>query len=82
MMLGQYRIYPSWFSEQSDVLAGVTKPMHELAYGSAARMGREVRDIKIVRMGENDLGKYIDFDVTYSSSEGGMYGYRPSSSDR
>jgi hypothetical protein len=68
-MIGQYRIYPAWFiGREGHELTGSQTPMNELAQGSAKRMGRSVLRIKIVAMGEDFRGSYVDFNVTYSST--------------
>lgn len=59
-----YRIYPSWFGGD-DMAHG---PIVELAHGSARRMGRMVSDIAVTGHGNDRRGGYIDFSVTYSSS--------------
>lgn len=59
-----YRIYPAWFGHDDMSHA----PIVELAHGSAARMGRRVVHITVTGHGTNHRGSYIDFDVTYSST--------------
>lgn len=75
-MIGRYRIYPAWFRD-----AGAKAPMEELALREAHVLGRVVTSIDIVGQGEDHRGHFINFDVTYSSSEGGMYGYGPRPAD-
>lgn len=69
-MTGHYRIYPSWFTGRAGrELTASQTPMNELAQGSARRMGRCVLGISIVGMGEDFRGSYVDYDVTYSSTQ-------------
>ena len=69
-MIGQYRIYPAWFTgREGHELTGSQTPMNELAQGSAKRMGRSVLGLKIVALGEDFRGSYVDFNVTYSSTD-------------
>jgi hypothetical protein len=69
-MIGHYRIYPAWFTgREGHELTGSQTPMNELAQGSAKRMGRNVLGIRIVGLGQDFRGSYVDFNVTYSSSE-------------
>jgi hypothetical protein len=72
-MIGKYRIYPAWFDNglrgQSDYLVA----MDELALREAARLDRIVRHIEVVASGTDERGAWVNFDVTYSSSEGGIY---------
>lgn len=60
----RYRIYPAWFGGES-----ATKPMMELARGSAVAMGRKVENFEIIANGESRRGRYIDFRVSYSSTD-------------
>jgi len=55
------------------MLAGHQVPMQELAQREAALLGRVVTSVEIVAVGDDERGNWINFDVTYSSSEGGTH---------
>lgn len=66
-----YRIYPSWFGGE------VAVPMRELAEGAATKMGRRVENIIKVGAGFDQLsGHFVDFKVTYSSTDSWFLGAR------
>jgi hypothetical protein len=68
-MIGAYRIYPSWFTGRDRAFGDAQAAMSELAQRSASTMGRRVTGINIVATGQDHRGHYLDFDVTYSSTD-------------
>lgn len=65
-MIVGYRIYPSWFR---DFYSREHSPMAEMVEGAATRMGCLVDGIEIVGTGNDRGGQFIDFDVTYISTD-------------
>jgi hypothetical protein len=59
-----YRIYPRWFGG-----GHMVGPMNELAANAADKMGRHVDRIDVTEYGTDHRGSYIDFRVTYTSTD-------------
>ena len=64
-MIGRYRIYPAWFA--GDSWSG-NAPMQELADREARRLGLFVAGIAITAEDHDHRGRYLDFEVLYTSS--------------
>lgn len=59
-----YRIYPRWFGG-----GHMSAPMNELADNAARSMNRLVDSIQVTAYGHDHRGQYIDFCVTYTSTD-------------